>query len=288
MKFIALLFFSFSLTLCYNQGAYKPKKSKKDFFGGGRDLRSLANYGFQVNFGATYTSPNKATTYTNNTYDIGTFDYTVTPTGLLGAYIDIGMAHFNVKKPILRIGKLYHYFDYGLNFKLFRGKQQTDVSYFDEAGREVGQTNGDGVFNNGYVGGRFTIHHLKYFNNGKKFLDIGLGTNVEYLVHIGSSSYQNNITLNDYFSNDLRAQLHTSLGLGFRLKRGSYLIPTVQVPILGFHEWSHESIRWFSSKYYPLMFGIKIIRLFEKKGNGCSDNGTEQDRKKNEEYLQGK
>jgi hypothetical protein len=287
MKYLNLLFFLGILMNCFSQG-YKPKKSKKDFFGGAKDYRSLANYGLQVQLGPTYTFASKPQ-HLPYTDSIGNqYDIEIKSKGKFGVHFDIGMAHFNVKKPWLRIGKLYHYFDYGLNFKLFGGSEMTKYPIYDNVGREIGTTEGKGKFYNGYAGLRATIHYLKYFQNGSKFLDNGLGVNAEYMVLIGNKTYSNFTGYKSAYSDPLRIQLHYKIGFGFRLKRGSYLIPTIQIPILGFSQFGQESIHWFSSKYYPIMLSVKYIRLFQKKGNGCTDNGTEQDKKKNEEYMQGK
>lgn len=276
-------------TMAVSQGAYKAKKKKKDFFGGAKDYRTLANYGLQIQGGPTFTiAPASQTISATNS--IGeNYDIKIDPSTNIAGFVDIGLAHFNVRKGSwLTIGKLYHYFDYGLNFKVFSGTEQTEYQTFDDAGRGTGTANDKGTFYNGYAGARFTMHYLKYFQGGSKFLDNGLGVNGEYLVMEGAKSYPTFTGINQYYSAALRVNLHYNLGVGFRLKRGSYLIPNVQVPIFGFSETGHESIRWFSSKYYPVMVGIKLIRLFEKKGNGCTDNGTEEDRKKNQEYMQGK
>jgi hypothetical protein len=91
------------------------------------------------------------------------------------------------------------------------------------------------------------------------------------------------------FSPAFRAQLHYDLGFGIRLKKGRYLIPGAQLPVLGIQEWNSGSakLQWFSSKYYPVMFHLKYIHLFPaKKSKHACFEGSAEDRKRNEEFLQ--
>lgn len=289
MKYLLVSLTFMMVSLVFSQGAYKVKKKKKDYFGGAKDYRTLANYGLQIQGGPTFTIAPASQTITSTNAIGENYEVKIDPSANIAGFIDIGLAHFNIKKgSLLRIGKLYHYFDYGLNFKVFSGTEHTEYMNYDAAGRELGMLKEKGTFYNAYAGARVTLHYLKYFQNGSKFLDNGLGINGEYMVIEGKKYYSSLASSNQYYSAAMRVNLHYNLGFGFRLKRGSYLIPNIQIPIYGFSESGHESIRWFSSKYYPVMIGVKLIRLFEKKGNGCTDNGTEEDRKKNQEYMQGK
>lgn len=288
MKTIAILTgFLFSITMLQAQ-SYKPKKKKKDFFGGARDYRNLRNFGLQMQIGPTYTFTKSQSDF--HLLDDGQNRTSVMqdPSGSLGVYAEIGMAHFNLKKPKYRFIPMIHYYDYGVGFKMLGGKEETTINTLDNTGAVITSTKGNGSFNNGYVTFRAGAHYLKYFKNGSKFLDHSLGFNGDYLVMEGTKSYNNNMVDNQRFSPALRVQMHFDLGFGIRLKRGSYLIPGVQVPIVGIQAAGQESLYWFSNKYYPALFKLKWIFLFEKKGNGCTDNGTEEDKKKNKEYLQNK
>ena len=126
-------------------------------------------------------------------------------------------------------------------------------------------------------------------------MDNGIGGDINYRL-LKQSSYsvtneklvQNGITQS--FADPFIANIHYNIGFGFRLKRGSYCIPSVQLPIIGLYEWNQGSPRfdWFSSQYLPIIFKLKFVRLFTKHTGGCDSFGSEEDRKRNEEYMQNK
>ena len=48
--------------------------------------------------------------------------------------------------------------------------------------------------------------------------------------------------------------------------------------------------KWFSSSYRPVLFQIRVIRFFTLKTNknDCNQFGSDEDKKRSEQYLQGK
>ena len=106
----------------------------------------------------------------------------------------------------------------------------------------------------------------------------------------GNETY-NNFYVAQKSHNAFVAQLHYDVGLGIKIKRCAYLIPGIQLPILGMAEWNgfKPSLDWFSSNYRPILFKIKYIYLFEIKrtSTSCRDAGSEEDKKRNTEFLQG-
>ena len=292
------LLFLLNIVFVFGQKTLNPKKRSDAF--GTSDYRDLRNYGPQISFGPTYllTRLHNETVPTANQVPNRPSDYTIDPKGSLGGYLDIGLAHFPTKTPkILLFGKrITSYYDYGVGFKLYRGQETTNIKNHDSQGAIISETNGKGKFTNGYINGRFTFH--KNIHLGKKyFIDNGLGLNVDYRVINGDKEYQKyqnfqgpTIKTNEHFHPNLVVQLHYSLGLGIRLKRGSYLIPGAQIPILGAYEFhkGNPGLRWYSSNYVPLLFTVKFIKILEKKkANGCSNVGSEEDKKRNKEYMQG-
>jgi len=288
--------FLFNFSFVFGQKKLNPKK-KSDAFGT-TDYRDLRNYGPQISFGPTYLLTSKR----NETIAFGEptrpSEYTIDPKGSLGGYFDFGMAHFPTKTPrILLFGKrIISYYDYGIGLKIFRGQEMTNIKNYDGSGNLLSETDGKGKFTNGYVSARFSFH--KNFHIGSKyFIDNGLGMNMDYRIINGDQEYQKyqnfqgpTVKTNQQFHSNFVAQLHYSLGLGIRLKRGSYLIPGLQIPILGIYDFNkgNPGLRWYSSNYVPLLFTVKFIKILEKKkGNGCSNVGSEEDKKRNKEYMQG-
>ena len=283
-----------------------PTKRKQAF--GTRDFRNLNHYGIQFQLGPTYT----ITRLDKNNYtalaspaDSVTGRYTHDPNGLLGFYAEIGMAHFPKKRSKLSLWLktvLVSYYDWGVGYKHLGGTETTYFDRLDPAGNVIGTDEFSGKFYNGHVYGRFTLH--KNINLGKTFfIDNGLGLNVDYKVVHGQAAYVGEVFPGRRsLYNPLLVQLHYSIGFGIKLKRGSYLIPGVRTPILGYQGVSpllagngkgasnapyfgNPALQWFSSQYWPIYPHIKFIYLFEKKAKGCppaeindQDRNTQQGR----------
>ena len=276
------------------QKLYKPKKNRKDFFGKVESPNDgkVRPIGLQVQVGPTYTFTKKVNeTFKSELDSVNRYyEYTHDPSGKLGFFAEVGLVHFNMKDPKFKFGRFVDYIDWGIGFKLIKGRETTTVSQFDASGNLLITNTGEGNFSKGYVYGRFAVHKLQYLNKTKKiFLDHSLGLNGDYSM-LQKSTYKGaRIMSTENYSPDFRAQLHYDLGFGIRLKKGRYLIPGIQLPVLGIQEWNNGSakLQWFSSKYYPVMFHLKYIHLFPaKKSKHACFEGSSEDRKRNEEYLQ--
>jgi hypothetical protein len=273
-------------------------KKRKEVFGGAQDFGNYQPRGLQFSFGPTYTLTNrKKETINPDVLENGQrFRYQIDPSGRLGIAVDIGMAHFPMKPPKLTIAgkpfRLLSYWDWGLGVKVFGGKEVTLVEYMNASGTGVIATEqGEGKFYNTYTSAHLSAHKIFYFSP-KYFLDNGLGIHADYRIIQGTRIYDNpavQFAENQRFQKDLSVQVDYDLGVGIKLKRGSYFIPGVSVPILGMSEWKggNPSINWFSSTYWPITFKAKFIFLFNQKSNGCN-TGSDEDRKKNKEYMQNK
>ena len=291
MKYLVLILLFFFSIYSQAQRNLTPRSgSKRGSVFGKVDTRELKNYGLQIEGGVTYlrTKDNERVYLDNNGRPI---DYLVDPNGLPGVFFDIGTAHFPTNEPRLNLlwKRIISYYDWGIGFKLFGGGESTDVNYYLPNGNLINSTEGSGSFYNGYATGRFTIHNNYYFSK-KFYLDNGLGINFDYRVLSGNETY-NNFYVAQKSHNAFVAQLHYDVGLGIKIKRGAYLIPGIQLPILGMAEWNgfKPSLDWFSSNYRPILFKIKYIYLFEIKrtSTSCRDAGSEEDKKRNTEFLQG-
>ena len=62
--------------------------------------------------------------------------------------------------------------------------------------------------------------------------------------------------------------MHYSIGWGIKPREGFFIIPTIQTPILTAVNWRNfnPGTRWFSSRYQPIIFTVKVGVLFPKKG----------------------
>ncbi len=306
-RFIYCLLLVFSFLVNHNssfsQRDMTPGKNSKrnKVFGGPADRRELRPYGFQFSAGPAY-SMTRLHNPTVHTEAIPgrPVDYVIDPSGKLGFFAEIGMAHFPMKAPKIKFIKkrFFSYYDWGLGFKYLGGKETTNITNYDPTGTVVMSTqSGEGNdlanttkgYYNDYVYGRFTLHKNIYLGD-KYYLDNGIGVNFDYRVLTGTQNYIGSYMAGtQHFHKPFVAQFHYDLGLGIKLRRGSYLIPGIQIPILGMAEFhkGNPSLQWYSSNYWPIYAHLKyIILLPKKKSKGCNE-GTEEDRKRNKEYMQG-
>lgn len=301
MKWIVgFLLVSVSL-MSYGQRDLTPNSRKSAF--GKRDLRNLANYGFQFQLGATYLMTNPKNTEMEIRTSTGDLraTYLHDEFGRLGAFAEIGMFHFPKKRSKLSLWLktvLVSYYDWGIGYKHFRGGEDTYYSVVDPVSSTKTELPAQRyTFMNGHLYGRFSIHKNIHFKNKKKrkdktdfFLDNSLGINVDYRLVQGydrpnTGDYIMSFQPNEQqYSGPLFAQIHYGLGFGFRLKRGAYLIPGVRLPLVGYQQvrgepytqmggkdiFTYPMIHWFSSKYWPILFHVKYMFLLEKKNKkGC-------------------
>jgi hypothetical protein len=269
-----------------------PGKRRGDVFGKS-DYKDYRFFGLQVTGGLTYmaTRSDAKNTETVGTDSTGRMGYSFDPQGKIGAFVDIGMVHFPKKRSKLSLALKYifiSYYDWGLGVKLLGGTETTTLNHYNSLGEVISTGSGKGSFYNGYVNGRFSVHKNVYI--GKRyFIDNGLGFNVDFRF-LENRSYDGvNITAGQSFHSPLVAQMHYSLGFGIKLNRRSMLVPGVQLPILGIYDWRKgcAALKYYNSNYLPILFQVKFTYLFEKKPKGCNTPGTDEDRKRNDEYLQG-
>lgn len=271
-----------------------PGKRRSEVFGK-TDYKDYRFYGLQLSGGPTFmaTRSNAKNPTYSGTVNGRPIDYTFDPAGLPGFFFEAGMAHFpkkrsNLSKALKTI--LISYYDWGLGFKLLGGSESTLVNTYSSSGVPLSSYSGSGNFYNGYLYGRFAVH--KNINLNKRyFIDNGLGINFDYRVlEQGFPTYpvDGGFDFNQQQHPKFVAQLNYTLGFGFRLSRRSFVIPGVQVPFFGIYDWRRggAALKWYNSNYLPILAHVKWIYLFEKKVKGCNTPGTEEDRKRNREYLQ--
>jgi len=273
------------------QRDFTPGKRRADVFGQA-DYRNYRYAGLQISAGQTFLftrSDSKNPLYLSTAADGRPMDYRFDPSGKLGMFAEIGMAHFPKKRAKLSLALktvLVSYYDWALGVKFFGGSEQTTTRYYNAFGQLSVTEYGSADFFKGYCYGRFTLH--KNINLSKRyFIDNGLGLNFDYAIVQGNQIYKG-VTVNPLvFQKSCVVQAHYDLGFGVKLGRGSFFIPGVQVPILGLYEWRGgcAALKWYHSNYVPFLAHVKFIYLFQKHAKGCNTPGTEEDRKKNEQYL---
>jgi len=217
-------------------------------------------FGFHFSPGLTY-----MVGYTKEDEDQS---YDLKPLGTPGYYLEIGLEHFFKRRK-----KLFHYFDYSLGIKHFGGQEKLIL----EDGTET-KTN----FNFGAAFARIGIHNIWQLSKWN-FIDQSIGLNFDYTVYGSNASDYTPVGTQDYQQKFL-TQLHYSIGWGIKPRDGFFIIPTLQTPILTAWNWRdfNPSHRWFSSKYQPIIFSVKVAWLFVKRD--CPAVYDENGKKSSESY----
>ena len=293
MKIVVIIMLFGAFCIGSTHAQYKPKNSKKQFYGNQRIHKPLyrwvtgdySRHGIQFSFGPTYTFTKPGAVEEEFQLNSDTlYRYSREAKGRIGFFAEIGMVHIT-KKP----RKFIHYYDWGLGYKHIGGRELFKSGVYDFRDTLIGQVEGEGKFYNGYLYGRFSVHNV-FQINPYLFLDNALGINGDYALVGKNQAYDGyNDPSTQKFQGDIVAQLHYDLGIGIKPNpdKGFFLIPGIQLPVLGAYEWNNgtPAIHWFSSKYFPALFKLKLVWLFKKDPTRCPPVETnEDDRKRANEF----
>jgi hypothetical protein len=286
---IIILLFSFT-NFSQSTRDLTPNKKKNAF--GKRDFGNYKPFGIQLSMGGIYLHGKKNSTWVDSDPSTSSrYRYNYTPKSGFGGFVEIGMAHFPSKGLSIPIGKksikLLSYWDWGIGVKFYGAEEKFSIQYLDNQQNVISTDYATARFNHILPNARITGHRNFYFKSGH-FVDFGLGANFDYRSVSDSYNYADDFKYGKQrFSKQFFAQMHASLGFGFKIRRGFYVIPSIGTPLIGFHEWNkgNPSLQWFSSKYRPFEGRVKFIWLFKDRVKGCNV-GTDDDQKRNKEYMQ--
>tara|TARA_B100001287_G_scaffold276839_1_gene289941 strand:- start:4458 stop:5351 length:894 start_codon:yes stop_codon:yes gene_type:complete len=269
------LIFSFLLSLSYNltaQGSFE--KSSK-----GNDYIVVVNDGIQFSIATTYLIPGLEVNGENDLLTGNRESYSIVPQGRLGYAAELGFAHFpkwkGIPISVFRKSRIWDYFDWGLGYKVFSGRETTAINLLDPTGVSISSNDGVGSFKLGMFSARLSAHSLVYFGKKKidkarkHFIDNAFGINFEYLPSSTDTTYKEGFdayALPHTFQGAYNLQFHYNLGIGVRFNRAWMMIPTFEIPLIGFYKWNGLNAKWnwFSSQYWPVLFRLKFIKLFER------------------------
>jgi hypothetical protein len=282
-----------------------PGKNRNKVFGGAQDYRDITKNGLQISFGPNYTLTRSKNTEFSGTDGVGRpIKAIVDPAGSLGFFINVGMAHYRLKPskfwggiatkhPDSFFGKrvksnLFHRLDWGLGFDYIGGREKTTLELYNPTNQLVSSEDFKGSFYNGYLTARVTADRFTKLAD-RWHLETGIGLNFNYnLLSAPKESYMSGSPATLRFQKDFMAQIHIHIGMNYKIRRGDYITFGLFMPIIGAYEMNKlkPTIQWYSSNYYPAHLQFKWIHHFTKKVKGCNTPGSDEDRKRNEEFLQ--
>ena len=260
---LCIMFCTISLSY-YSQRKFEKSKMNKN------EKLIVRNDGIQWSFGPTYQLTKKRSDWKQGSFPDYTGQYATSPTGGIGFFTEIGMAHFPKWTPFFS-NRILDYLDWGIGFKSLAGKEETLPDETSSLSRL-----GLGEYRNGFLTARISAHTLIYV--GKKkidlakkyFIDNGIGIDFGYNLWGRNQDYSGQYNAVDQrFYPKFSMQIHYNIACGIRFNRALMCLPGIQLPILGISQWNGlgANMNWFSSKYWPIQFNIKFIRLLEKKPN---------------------
>lgn len=296
-KYLCLLVALLVIQPMFAQKLYERKKSKSDYFGSRKAPKKIMKnktdkvrpFGLQVQLGATTTLVNADAK--NIRHEISPYGgtYEINPLTRPGIYAEIGFVHMNMRAKKARM-RIIDYLDYGIGFKLFRGAEKISLTDIP-ATAPISNENATSSFSLGQLHARFGIHKLQYLTKKKNlFIDHSLGINFDYRITERNNESHLSGIYPQKFSGKYDLMLHYDVGLGVRLGKGKYIVIGVQAPFVEFLDkpTGNPSFNWFSSSYYPFLIRVKYIHLFPaKKSKHACWMGDEEQRKMNEQYMQG-
>lgn len=293
MKLIATLSLIFFTGALFAQRDLTPSR-KRDAFGT-RDFNNYKPFGLSLNIGPTYTlTRTDRPLIQPPVTESGTrYQYERDPRGRLGFFLDVGMAHFPMKaRNRLQNGKTFRllsYWDWGIGIQQYSGAERMRVDRLSSTGEVLESLPSTARWSNTYAYGRIAAHNNIYI--GKLiFIDNALGLNFDYQLSEITRNHNYDFTpAPQSFQNSPSLHLHYGLGIGFKLRRNLFLIPSGELPVFGIMEYRKgtPAISWFSSSYWPMKLRVKLIYLFKDKAKaGDCFNGSPEDAKRNKEYRQ--
>lgn len=172
--------------------------------------------------------------------------YTYNANGKLGFYLDAGMAKF------FKYPGFFRYFDFGLNYKSFKG-QETYFNPFVE---------GRGDFNDQYASAFINFNNIIEVSN-PWFIQNAFGLNVDYRF---SSLVVPSSGVGESFPSQYELNLHYKFSIGLMATKNLLIMPSIETPLLGVFSnvpWPYQ--KYFNSWYQPFIFSVRLLFLHASK-----------------------
>ena len=194
----------------------------------------------------------------NDTVYSGRFD----PGSRIGFYAEVGRHKF------LEDLYLIHHMDYGIHFKMLRGKEQFAGVVSD--GSALVETTNRATFSESFVGAFFNASNIIQVVD-RVWLHNSLGLNFDYRIISNRSANGFYGAIPQKFPDPMLFQLHYKLGFGWKADPGLYFMPSIETPILNlFPTFDGKStLQYFSSEHRILIISLKVMFLDKTADRKC-------------------
>jgi len=181
--------------------------------------------------------------------------------GKIGAFLEAGRHKF------INDRILIHHIDYGIHFKMLRGKE--DFMGIANPGAGFVPIASQSKFSDSYVGAFFNASNFIQLSN-KHWIQNSLGVNADARVitrHLGGAPFG----ADWQFPSMFLAQFHYKLGFGWKPEPGIYIIPSIETPILNVFPWDDgkSTLQYFVGRHRPFIFTLKFQWLSKATDRKC-------------------
>lgn len=190
------------------------------------------------------------------------YDGRFNPGSRIGIYAEVGRHKF--------LDDLYliHHFDYGIHFKMIRGKEEFAGRVSN--GIALVETRNNAQFSESFAGAFINASNIIQISN-RTWLNNSLGLNLDYRVISNRSAEGFYGAIPQAFPDPLLFQFHYKLGIGWKADPGLYFMPTIETPILNLYpDFNGKStIRYFSSTYRVFIISLRVMFLDKTADREC-------------------
>lgn len=189
------------------------------------------------------------------------------PSSRIGAYAEVGRHKF------VEGYYLLHHFDYGIHFKLLRGKEEF-AGQVNQGGMLIDATN-KSTFSDGSAGAFINASNIIQIGD-KTWIHNSLGLNFDFIFLRNRASENSFPVIPQEFPENIQLQLHYKLGFGFKIDPGLYVMPMVETPILNLYPTldGKSTLPYFSNRYRPIIITIRFLFLDKTEGRKCVGKDT--------------
>jgi hypothetical protein len=191
--------------------------------------------------------------------------------GRLGLYVEAGRHHFTLERILV------HHIDYGIHFKMLRGKEA--FTGITNAGGTMAPASFDGKFSESFAGAFFNASNIIQVKRNF-WIQNSLGVNLDYRILSNRNSSGSPYGADMNYPTDFMGQLHYRIGFGWKPEAGMYIIPMIETPLLTAFPWDggKSTLPYFAGRFRPIIFTLRIQWLSQAANRRCENQpGTGPD-----------
>jgi hypothetical protein len=184
--------------------------------------------------------------------------------GRIGFYLEAGRHHFIRNRYVL------NHIDYGVHFKMLRGKESfTGETHYTLT--EPVPVNNQATYSESFAGAFINFSNILQLNN-THWIQNSLGLNLDYRV-ISKRNTQVDYGATYFFPETFMTQIHYRLGFGWKPEPGIFIMPMIETPILTAYPWDDgkSTLQYFVGRNRPFILTVRIQWLSKHQARSCEN-----------------